>query len=303
MYFQETVRETIEIMQAKLNNLFFVLLISIAAAVPAVIAGIVIYAGFYITFFVGVFSNGALFAGPLGMALMALLIVIGIALIIGFIAYGALAGTALNRMLYLTAGGQELPFSTAKVNEIIAYAKENLVAYLKLNLVGTAPFIVFFIIWTILAFAPMYVIGGAGGLPAIAICFLLIIILALLAIPVLFALSSVYYTAIMLFFMENEKTGVFAMLSKSWSLFRSNLLEYALFVLGISAISSLVLGFTYIIGIICFPLMMVYYIASFAVQFGCAIAMFIFLGKIMGKKSGAAAPKADKKKKIKKAEK
>jgi hypothetical protein len=97
--------------------------------------------------------------------------------------------------------------------------------------------------------------------------------------------GSITHTAVILFFMENEKKGVLALLRMGWELFSQNILEYILLYL-----AYLPLGFIYLSLILAFLSTFLCFfsyfvpILHFFFIFYTRLVMFVFVNFLRSKK-------------------
>lgn len=192
------------------------------------------------------------------------------------LALSVFLGAAFGRIFYLSSQGKNIPVSSESVGGLVEYAKSNAVDYLKLMLLSAAISIPFIALIALPALTYYYFVQ-LGNSPAIGIGLTSALSAAALAICAI--LAFILNTSNALFFMGSERESKVGTVRRSVALVHENILEYALFGLAI-----LLLALAYmLVYVLLSCLGPALYLLSSAFQFFVSLAVFIFVGKLLGK--------------------
>jgi len=221
MYIQKTFKTAYSLLRKYWKNMLVYavpfILLHIIYFIFATIAYFGLYGGM---FFVDIFHQ--IIAEGTWAPLFILTLLLGIiAFLVLFIAASNFAKVMMNRVGYLTLKEIDIPLNMGSVVSLFKYAEENFLQFFKLNIVISASIIIGILIFVFLGYILIFYVPWPSNLILAVPLFILLLIAYLV-------FAAVTSTAVILFFMGNEKKGVLALLKMGWGIFIHNVVEYIL---------------------------------------------------------------------------
>jgi hypothetical protein len=269
MYIKKTFKRAYDLLIKYWKNMIVYIVPSLLSLAVYSILAVIMYFGVYLGTFLSIIF-------PLFLLLS---IPIGVIFLVIFIAATSFIETMHNRIVYLTSNETDIPLKKSSLFSLLDYAGENFLQFFKLNIINYG-----------IAFAIALIFGIVGYVLIFNLQFptnlIFLIPLLILMVIVSIVFGSITHTAVILFFMENEKKGVLALLRMGWELFSQNILEYILLYL-----AYLPLGFIYLSLILAFLSTFLCFfsyfvpILHFFFIFYTRLVMFVFVNFLRSKKS------------------